>query len=272
MEALIDGDLCAYRCAASAEQEGAGLAIYRCNELIERILNATSSDSFSVYLSGDSNFRYVVNPQYKAHRKDKPKPTWLNDCKQYLVEHWNAVVMDGIEADDGMGIAQRHDTIICSLDKDMLQVPGSHYQWEFSGTGPTGKAWSKDAIRWEISEEEGLKRFWTQMIVGDVADNVFGVYGLGPKKTEKLFESIEGDTFDELNQAYYNLVKTLYNDEERLHSNAKLLWILRSEGAIWQPPSLKNGLQEESGVSLHPFSDLGPDVGLLSMIPLTKPV
>jgi len=33
----------------------------------------------------------------------------------------------GLEADDEMAIYQTDDTIIVSLDKDLLQVPGKHF-------------------------------------------------------------------------------------------------------------------------------------------------
>ena len=261
LEALIDADLVAYRCAASCEENDTpDLAIWRCNELVERILDRVNATDYTLYLSGDGNFRKEINPEYKANRKDKPRPKWLQACREYLVLEWNAKVTDGIEADDALGIAQREDTFICSLDKDLLQIPGMHYNWV------------KDE-EYYITETEGLKNFWTQTVVGDVADNVFGIYGLGPKKTAKLFETIEGETWDELDANYYKLVAELYNDKARLHSNCKLLWILRAEGGIWLEPQEKKSLKKKAGpkaaseVSLPAFLEAAPEGGL----PSTKP-
>jgi 5'-3' exonuclease len=80
-----------------------------------------------------SNFRYDIYPEYKANRKDMQRPKWLQVVREHLVTDWKATVTDGIEADDAMGIAQctEHDgdSMICSIDKDMLMIPGHHYNF-----------------------------------------------------------------------------------------------------------------------------------------------
>ena len=111
-----------------------------------------------------------------------------------------------------------------------------HYSWEISGPG-----WTRPALKQHISEEEGLRRFWIQTIVGDVSDNITGIKGLGPKRTERAFAYIDETLYlPELNLEYYKIVKGLYNDIDRLHLNCKLLWILRTEGGIWEPPAQMN--------------------------------
>jgi len=233
IEALIDSDLVAFRCAATCEGDDTpDVVLYRCNELVERILDRVDATDYTLYLTGATNFRKEINPEYKANRKDKPRPKWLETCREFLVKEWNAKVTDGIEADDALGIAQREDTFICSLDKDLLQVPGMHYNWV------------KDE-EYYISEREGLQNFWTQTIVGDVADNVFGIYGLGPVKTRKILEQVEGDTLEELDENYYQAVKALYDSHDRLHMNAKCLWVLREEGGIWVPPAERKQVSTE---------------------------
>lgn len=232
IEALLDADIVAYRCAAVSEAETeAFIPLSRCNDLVERIINAVGASSYTLYLSGDNNFRKEIDPKYKANRKDVPKPKWLIDCKEFLVKEWQAKVTDVIEADDALGIAQREDTFICSIDKDLLQIPGMHYNFV------------KDE-EYYITEKEGLKNFWTQMVVGDVADNVTGIRGLGPKKTAKILDPIEHEDIDELDKLYHDVVYSLYDDHNRFTSNAKLLWILRNEGEIWSPPKLV-GQKEE---------------------------
>ena len=252
-EALIDADLVAYRCAASAEDEEEFVALSRCKNLVERILQQTNATTYTLYLSGSGNFRKEIDPEYKANRKDTPRPKWLQSCREYLVTGWKAKVTDGIEADDALGIAQREDTIICSLDKDLLQIPGSHFRWEISGPN-----WTKQAEILQISQEESLRRFWTQTIVGDVADNVFGIHGMGPKKTEKLFVDVDEDQdIVSLNNDYYGIVKAVYNDDERLHKNCKLLWVLRTERGIWQPPTLSQETNLSAENSPNKESSIG---------------
>tara|TARA_R110000868_G_scaffold6738_1_gene37687 strand:- start:423 stop:1136 length:714 start_codon:yes stop_codon:yes gene_type:complete len=217
--ALIDADIVAYRCAASAEKEEASIAMMRTDLLMQEIISATGSTGYKAYLSGygEDNFRRKVDPQYKANRVDVVKPIHLAACQEFLVTHWKAETVRGYEADDAMGMSQTAETVICSIDKDMLQVPGYHYNFvkkEFK----------------QVTEDEGLKAFYTQTLVGDRADNVFGVAGIGPVKAAKLLDSL-------LPQEYYKACLTLYlDDKERLHSNCKLLWIWRSPGDVWEPP------------------------------------
>lgn len=234
IEALIDADLVAFRCAATCEGDDTDeVVLSRCNDLVERILDRVDATDYTLYLTGSNNFRKEINPEYKANRKDKPRPKWLETCREFLVKEWNAKVTDGIEADDALGIAQREDTFLCSLDKDLLQIPGMHYNWV------------KDE-EYYVSERDGLRNFWTQTIVGDVADNVFGIYGLGPVKAKKLLDQVQGTTLEELDEDYYKLVSEAYDDVNRLHMNAKCLWILRTEGGVWVPPAERNKVSTEA--------------------------
>ena len=236
MEALLDGDLVAYRCSASANEESTpDIAVSRAHELVERILTSVNADSFTVYLSGSNNFRKEINPQYKANRVQE-KPKWLESVREFLITEWKARVTDGYEADDALGMAQTETSVICSLDKDLLMIPGKHYQWDISGRTVKGEVWEKPASFYDITKEEGLKRFWTQMIVGDKTDNIFGVAGLGPVKAEKALQGITGDTLEELNTNYYDKVRSLYSDDLRLQSNASCLWIMQHESDIWVDP------------------------------------
>jgi len=135
MQALIDQDLLCYRCAASAENDDLGIAIYRIDELLDNILNKTEATSYRAFLTSSSNFRKQIYPEYKANRT-QPKPRHLRDLQVYSLEKLNAeYAPDGLEADDALAINQTEDTVICSLDKDLLQVPGHHFSWEINGKG-----------------------------------------------------------------------------------------------------------------------------------------
>lgn len=239
--ALIDADLIAYRCAATCEEfDEPTTAIDRCFYQVEAILHSTQADGYTLYLTGSGNFRYKINPEYKAHRKDKPKPKWLQQCREALVATWQAKVTEGIEADDALGINQNESTIICSLDKDLLMIPGRHFNWV------------KEEIT-EVTPFSGLRHFWKQTIIGDTADNIQGVRGLGVKKAERIIDPIEADSTEELDKKCYEVVKGLYGDIDRLHMNAKCLWILREEDGVWQAPE-ETQLTESTEVALSESS------------------
>jgi 5'-3' exonuclease len=226
---LIDGDLVAHRCAASAENDGEDIAILRADRLMRELIEATGVDSYRVFLTGANNFRREVDPEYKANRKGKPLPIYLNQCKEFLVTEWKAEVTDGIEADDALGINQTDETIIISLDKDLLMIPGKHYQWPISGPN-----WHKDAKFLEVSEFDGLKSFYISSLVGDKSDNIIGVAGIGPVKAERAV------SYCETEQQLFDTCRELYGDDERYFRNLKLLWILQEEGEVFDP--IKRGL------------------------------
>ena len=230
--ACIDGDIVAYRCAAVNENADLGLAIWQTDQLLTRILDDVNADDWKVYLSGENNFRYGIFPEYKANRRDQVKPKHLEGIREYLVTDWNATIVDGYEADDALGIALTNipDTMCCSIDKDLLQVPGGHYNF-VQRTVQT------------ILENEGWKNFYTQLLVGDPTDNIKGCPGIGKVKAEKALRDCL--TPRQLYERCVELYKVAYGDEinegvprweKELNLNAQLLYVLRSEGDSWKAP------------------------------------
>jgi 5'-3' exonuclease len=223
MQALIDQDLLCYRCAASAENDDLGIAIYRIDELLDNILNKTEATSYRAFLTSSSNFRKQIYPEYKANRT-QPKPRHLRDLQVYSLDKLNAeYAPDGLEADDALAINQTEDTVICSLDKDLLQVPGHHFSWEINGKG-----WSRPDTFIEQTELEGLRLFYKQCLKGDTSDNVKGIEGLGEKKAAKIL----ADCSSHLEM--FNIVRDLYGNDDEFIMNASVLWILRSLDDNWK--------------------------------------
>lgn len=231
----IDGDLIAYPCAASAENDTVEIAIQRVDQQMRNIIEQTQSDHYNVYLSTSSNFRKQVCAEYKANRTDPP-PKFLADCKEFLLAEWNAKVKEWYEADDLLGINQRSDTILASFDKDLRMIPGKHYTWERRGRTKNGDEWIKEAEFFEVTELEGIKHFYKQMLIGDKTDNVIGIAGLGQVKSAKLIDPCVDE------QEMFDVVYNLYNDPLRFASNAMCLWIMREEGETWAHHFLKTQL------------------------------
>lgn len=217
MVALIDGDLVVYRCACSAENESFELAKHRVNELLDLLLTKTEADGYRFYIGGKENFRKNIYPEYKGNRT-QPKPIHLDALREYAVNELNAEITEHeLETDDYLGIYQHNNTIICSLDKDLLQIPGRHYRWAIS----TSK-WSKDEEWHTQTEIEGLRLFYEQCLKGDASDNVKGVEGIGEKKAKKILEKCETE------QEMINTCLFHYPSEDEFLMNAQCLYILRS--------------------------------------------
>ena len=235
MKALIDGDIVCYRSAASAEKDDQEIALIRASRTLQDIVSITDATSVEVFLSGTANFRKDIYPEYKANRLTLPKPKHLNAVKEFLILQWGAEVTDGYEADDALGIALNRDTgggVCVSIDKDMLQLPGLHLNFvsgEFR----------------EIDVIEGWRNFYYQTILGDRGDNVPGYDGkMRPKWPNFLLPikaALDGCTTKE---AMYQVVKEVYENEETLIRNARLLYIWRVVNDQWQPPQL-NSLEEK---------------------------
>lgn len=231
--ALVDGDIVCYRAAASCEPNKSGktereplnLAVLRCNDLMNRILHDTNSEFHKTFISGPDNFRYAIDPNYKANRVDVQRPEWLQPVREHLVVQWGAHVSDGIEADDNLGIEQTDETIVCSIDKDLLQLPGRHYNF-VSGVFST------------VDEHQGWVNFYTQLVLGDRADNIKGYDGLMrqicPKFLMPVLERIrEADTTLQM----YQVVHEIYElGDDALYRNAQLLYIQRKEGDSFRVP------------------------------------
>lgn len=225
--ALIDGDISAYRCAAVSEDTDEEICILRLDKQIRDILYSTDASHYKIFLTGSNNFRKVVYPEYKANRKDKPLPKWLNACREYLVTTWQATVSDGCEADDLLGANQTEDTVIVSIDKDLLQIPGRHFNFvkmeEFFQT-PMG----------------GIRHFYEQLLKGDRSDNVPGVDGIGEKKAARFLEGCETE------QEMFDICRSIYNNDELMSTYGKCLWIWRKEGDIWDMERLTGSFQSNS--------------------------
>jgi DNA polymerase-1 len=218
----------------------------RIDQMMHNILDTTGADTFRVFLSGSNNFRHEIYPEYKANRKDMIDPRWRKACKEYLVREWDAEVTDGYEADDALGInqhianeAQKHqdygvlvpadcDTIICTIDKDLDQVPGLHYSWPIVRGGTV----VREGKIYEVSEIEGLRSFYRSLLVGDRTDNIFGVDGIGKVKAAKAIDHLETEE-----EMFERVVELYQGDMDRMLVNGKCLWIMREEGVQWACPS-----------------------------------
>lgn len=226
MIALVDADLVAYRSAASCEptkakpyQEPLEIAVLRCNDTMQRILDETGASEYKAFLSGTDNYRYGIDPSYKANRRDVPRPEWLQPIRELLVVSWGAHISDGVEADDNLGIEQTTDTVICSLDKDLLTIPGKHYNW-------VKQEWT------EVSVWQGWQNFYTQLVMGDRADNVQGYDGKMRQTVPKfLHPFMDSLYFCTTPKEMWDKVEGIYElGNEVMYRNAQLLYILRKEG------------------------------------------
>lgn len=234
--ALIDGDIVAYRVACTCEDDDSEDYVFsKVDDLIDKITFYTDSDEYKVYLTGSNNFRKAIYPEYKAHRPTE-KPFWLQTIRDYLVKEFNAEVCEGQEADDAMGINQTENTIICTIDKDLLMIPGQHYNFV------------KDEFQ-TVTYMGGLKHFYMQCLQGDRSDNIKGIPGIGPKKAERILEGCDSE------YQMFKEVRNAYGNDEEFLMNGRVLWIRRNVDEDWSIKFNANIQEQTGGAGLDDFEE-----------------
>lgn len=216
-------------------------ALHLVKQEIEGIISATSADSYQVYIKGKGNFREEVSVTrvYKGNRDVTHRPRYEQEIRTYLKDYWKAEEVDGEEVDDKVAREQmRHyvheednggegicTSIIASIDKDMDQVPGWHYNF------------MKKEKYW-IDEDQATKNFYLQLLTGDPSDNIQGIKGIGLVGATALLDGTTSskDMYEVCSKAYV----VAYGDKglEVLNEMANLIYLRREEGESWVPPKV----------------------------------
>ena len=134
-----------------------------------------------------------------------------------------------LEADDLLGILctqNPEDTCIVSADKDLLTIPGMH--WDF-----------QTEQVYELSKDLAEKNFLMQTLTGDSVDGYSGCSGIGKVSASRIMDDIDKK---EKNR-WAGVIKTYkekgYSKEDTL-TQARMAYILQREqfNGIDQYPTL----------------------------------
>ena len=199
MRALVDADILLYEVGHAAEVgwksgdlPSFDYVLEILNQRLDRIVWGSGADNFTLFITEGKTFRYDLAKKkpYKGNRKSE-KPYHFNNLKVYMRDVLDAEIVSYIEADDAMAIAQiksknPEDTIIVSRDKDLKQVPGYFYSWEMGAQPEFGpELITKEGDGLSLSKKRdkiigtGLPFFYSQVLTGDVSDNIPGLPGCG---------------------------------------------------------------------------------------------
>ena len=253
----IDADIIVYSIGWGCEKEVDEDAVHRrVDDFFARLFDTHNTFNYEAYLTGKGNFRIEksVSHVYKGTRKEA-KPKWYSSIKSYLIHEWNCEVIEGMEADDklAMRITENTNAICCTIDKDLLQVEGWHYGWKTHNKAESELHWvdwwgylemiPKTNKEGKVTNEiygEGVMWLYAQAIIGDVADNIKGIFNAGGTKA---FETLSDKTTEiELYEAVLELYTLDYElPEERLEENMHLLYMCRGyneDGTLkhWRKP------------------------------------
>lgn len=242
--ALIDADSIVYICCANKKKynennepiiDDLGEHVYeiktlqQCKDLVDDMLKTifklTRSTHYLLFLTVGRGFRYNHYTEYKGNRKYSDRPEHFDKIKEYLITDWSAVYEHGLEADDLVNIYKNkiEGSFICSLDKDILSLEGSHYNYK--------------THKWiTTTQDEAYDKFWTDMVTGQTGDNIKGIEGSGPKAAEGIKNAIGGTFRSRVFEAYVTRYGE-YKGISEFYKNYNLLKILDDkDGLILKDP------------------------------------
>jgi 5'-3' exonuclease len=195
--ALLDGDIFLYAICFPKKQtqeeiELMGNQLDRSlDDVIDEINNylidtliSTNCRYYKGFLSGKSFRKDIATiKEYKGNRTQE-KPKYFSKVKQYLIEQWGFYQDNELryEADDLIASwnklykQKEWYPVIITIDKDMDQVPGMHYN-------PRKKEF------YDISESQANYLLWNQVIIGDPTDSIKGIEGIGKVGASKILQN-----------------------------------------------------------------------------------
>jgi 5'-3' exonuclease len=150
-----------------------------------------------------------------------------------MISRYDAQVFDWLEADDAvaMDVTEMQEemgedsVVLCSIDKDLRQVPGWHYNYQYEDF------LGVDALFY-VDKPAGRLMFFKQLLMGDTSDNIPGIKGVGEKTAERMLADCS--TLDE----YISVIDTAWKNynaervaqelpEQDWELHAKLLFMHR---------------------------------------------
>ena len=190
------------------------------SELAEQV----EVEKFIVCNGSKGNFRNDISKDYKANRTGE-RPPELGKLHGLVKRKYKSHYGIGIETDDVVATLWKRvsdergvdSVVIASLDKDYKQFPCWFYDYHY-----------KKKTLTKISEEEATVNFYTQMIVGDSADNIKYCKGYGKVYAGKLLNDVK--TPFSATRRVYTLFKDVYGDEAKdKYNECKTLLTLKTD-------------------------------------------
>jgi len=188
-------------------------------------------------MPGSPKYRdqFLNKVKYKENRKRSTvTPAWVPEIQNELITFSNSVFCEPAlgEADDFISIlAHHHNSIIIGgpfiyvvgEDKDLDTIPCNRID--------------KNGLRF-FDKEMAEHNFYKQVLMGDSADNVKGLPGIGARKANYILDGHWGtEAYERVLKAY--LEAHNYDEEEAcayLYETANLLYLRKDFDDYWNPP------------------------------------
>jgi len=165
----------------------------RIDEILSEAISKSNADFYKVFIEHPNNttFRKIINKTYKSNRKGKPLPFNYNEIKQYIIETYNPYVAVGAESDDYIVSTLNYinkeypltNVIVCANDKDYLTYPLDYMDLYYGRYLETKS----------VNNKEAKFNFYLQMLMGDGADGVKCLSGVGIKTASNMIRKCKTD-------------------------------------------------------------------------------
>lgn len=170
----------------------------------------------------NKSFRKSISDIYKIQRV---RNKWVSLVRRRLLDMSFAIVSEYYEADDL--VARDHkklghgNCIVVSMDKDLKQLQGIHFDYYRPPSNELDERGFKIQRPFRglsyISKVEAEQFFWKQMLTGDAGDNIKGIKGIGPKKSDRIIFNTEPENYRRVVLEKY--VSTFGEEEGKLKFN-----------------------------------------------------
>jgi 5'-3' exonuclease len=253
---LIDGDVLLYKIGFAHNSSPLELAKYAMDVYLQGLRSHIPVKYFEkdplIYISdGGKTFRHdiaTIHP-YKNTR-NKEKPIHFHALKSHLLDSWQSVYCNNYEVDDYLGIDSRDNqaALICSIDKDVATLPGTHYHFDKKKMYFVSELGVLRLFTYsygKILRGTGLKFFWAQMLMGDPTDTIPGVPGYGHVKAYEVLKDINDSI--ELGRKVYRIYREYFgnNCDKIFIEIGNLLWILREAGKLFEHQDFLTKIMEK---------------------------
>jgi len=233
---------------------GVKLTMEACIQDAEREMRQKAT-TVSVLLSGPDNFRNeiaTIKP-YKGNRDKAYRPIHYEAIRKYMFDNWDARLIEGHEADDECSILSWVDFaadtpyVICTIDKDLDQIPGPHYDYA-------------KKVMYDVYFNDASYFFWKQTLTGDPTDNIQGMFRVGDKAADKMLGAwlenyntgdVVASTEETWEEYRWRLTVAAYAQNMKKYpekypegmtaaeaalENARLVFMQTYPGQLWTPP------------------------------------
>lgn len=180
--------------------------------------------------------------EYKGNRKQNEKPAYYHEMREYFLTQWHVQPVEYYEADDYLAThawTNPDTTVIASIDKDLLTIPGWHYV--------NKESVAKEDRLFQVTIYQAMQNFMHQLLTGDRVDNIPGLQGVGDKIAAKILDGKTAIQQWEAVQEEYKqhfgaeFTYTDWRGEEQttdwegvLTENGRLLWMVRDpQEPLW---------------------------------------